>query len=250
MATLSSAKLASLESQAVAAAANHQCPPSSVQNAVKYSIDQVVALVLNAGFQGAGAVQMVAVIMAENGGSPKPFNCGVDSNGTIDMGLVQLNSGYHPAATAYNPQQALAQALSTSNHGTDFGKWCTAWADPSNCGHQLGALQPGSPAYGWLSRVTTAINQAGGISGTTWPSLVPTGFSTSGISVPNPLAGVAGAITSAANNAAKEFENLALIAVGAVLMLAAIAILLLLAFRKVGPGIGGAIKGLSPAGMV
>ena len=226
-------QLAILEQQAAQAAAAGSCPPSSVQNAVKWTIDQVAYQVIAAGFKGKGAAQMTAVIMAESGG--RPLACGNDGT-SIDMGLVQLNSAAHPHAltSAWNPQLALTQAYATSNGGTDFGAWCSAWADPkNNCGHQLGDIQQGGAAYQYLKAATAAVG-SGGIPAPSVPSL------------PNPLAGVAGAITTAANNAAKEFQNLSLIAVGTVLMLAGV-LVLLLAFRHVAPGAAGAIKALNPA---
>lgn len=58
----------------------------------KYTPQQVRILVHNAGFRGDDEVTMTAIVLAESGGDSDAV--GVNSNGTRDYGLAQINSSH------------------------------------------------------------------------------------------------------------------------------------------------------------
>jgi hypothetical protein len=67
-----------------------------------------------------------AVALAESGGDPHARN--VNTDGSVDRGLFQINSKAHPEvsdACAYNVFCATKAALRISNHGTDWTPWTT-----------------------------------------------------------------------------------------------------------------------------
>lgn len=92
--------------------------------------EQVASLVLASGFTD--PVRATAVVLGESGGDTgivSPRN----TNGTIDVGLWQINSGHFPGgaydagkidqAGAVNPVLATRFAYQLSKGGTDFSPW-------------------------------------------------------------------------------------------------------------------------------
>lgn len=104
----------------------------------------------------------VAVAMAESGGNTTA------ASSTDDYGLWQINAIHFPGGGPYlvnwaDPAVNAGYAIRISANGTDWGAWCTCYADPRRCGsiHPLVAPQPGSPAAGWVGPVLSAIGRVG-----------------------------------------------------------------------------------------
>ncbi len=217
--------------QSVLQLAPHTCPIANVKYEVQLSPAQLAALAHNAGFRGTGIVYAVAIALAESGGYV--YNCGVDANGTVDMGLWQLNSAYHSAQKAYVPSIAAAQAYAVSNHGSDFGAWCSAWRNPgADCGKPgLSAPQPGSPAAAQIPLALAAAATYGvdarsidsSLSGLA-PANNPVATA---IAKANPLSGIASALSSVGT----ELSGGGMMALGVLLILAAAVGLALMAFK-------------------
>lgn len=105
------------------------------------------------GDPGAEAIA-TAVALAESGGNTDI------TGGDGEIGLWQIlpsnltalgipvASGYQPAVNAY-------AAVQLSSNGTNWGPWCTCWADPANdCATgPLSRPQPGSAAAGELALI-------------------------------------------------------------------------------------------------
>ena len=92
--------------------------------ATALSAGQIKQYALNAGFTGSGADTITAIALAESGGNPNAFNPNDPSGGSF--GLTQINGVHQGAAmTLGNPQEALNQAFTISNGGTNFGPWST-----------------------------------------------------------------------------------------------------------------------------
>ena len=79
-----------------------------------------------AGFNGQSASTIVAIAQAESGLNPNAR--GINTSGSVDRGILQINNVYHPEVSdycAYNPQCAFQQAYRISNAGTNFTPWTT-----------------------------------------------------------------------------------------------------------------------------
>jgi hypothetical protein len=89
------------------------------------SVAQIGTVAAAAGFSGSGLVMAIAVALAESGGNPKATN--LDSNGTVDRGVWQINSVHaeYSAACDYDPSCAAGAAFSISADGTNWGAWVT-----------------------------------------------------------------------------------------------------------------------------
>ena len=101
------------------------------------TIARIGTVAAAAGFSGSGLVMAIAVALAESGGNPTATN--LDSNGTVDRGVWQINS-VHPEYSAscdYKPSCAAGAAFSISAGGTNWGAWVT---------YQHGAEIPFLPA--------------------------------------------------------------------------------------------------------
>ena len=89
------------------------------------SRSQVAAYAFASGFRGDALQIIVAIARAESGwdtSKTSPLN----SDGSVDRGLVQINSRAHsevPDSQCYNPQGAMAAAYRISKGGTDFTPW-------------------------------------------------------------------------------------------------------------------------------
>lgn len=97
------------------------------------SPEQIAQYAIKAGFRGDGAVKAVAVALAESGGRTDAVNRNSDKYRSIDRGLWQINSKWHPevsAAAAFNPAQAAAHAYRISNGGKSWSPWST-WKNGS-----------------------------------------------------------------------------------------------------------------------
>lgn len=85
----------------------------------------------NAGFSGESLVTAVAVALAESSCRPDATN--VNTNGSIDEGLWQINTihGY-PRSCTFDPQCNANAAYQISSGGSNFYPWCTY--EPPSCG--------------------------------------------------------------------------------------------------------------------
>lgn len=115
-----------------------------------YSYSDLEQIWIDAGGPQQYAAMAAAVAMAESGGRPDATN--VNSNGSVDAGLWQVNSihGYDPSSLL-DPLSNAKAAVSISNSGANFRPWCTAWSDNA-CGQKGGSyLGGGSRALGFLN---------------------------------------------------------------------------------------------------
>lgn len=91
--------------------------------------EQIAQHALAAGFRGDGAVKAVAVALAESGGRTDAVNRNSDKYRSVDRGLWQINSKWHPevsAAQAFNPATAARHAYRISSGGKSWSPW-SAW---------------------------------------------------------------------------------------------------------------------------
>lgn len=87
--------------------------------------DQIYGLAQNAGFSGQSADTITAIALAESQGNTNAIAYNDGGTGYNSYGLTQI-LGIHPGASnALDPQQALNQAYTISNGGTNFSPWST-----------------------------------------------------------------------------------------------------------------------------
>jgi len=90
---------------------------------------QIAGYASAAGFSGTGLQWAVAVALAESGGRTDAVGQNTDKHKSVDRGLWQINSYWHPEVTAaatFDPRQAAAAAFRISKGGTDWSPWVTA----------------------------------------------------------------------------------------------------------------------------
>ena len=103
-------------------------PPA---NGTTYSDDELAWIALNAGWKGDDAAIAVAIMKAESGGNPGINNAGMNSDGTVDHGLWQINdvhNGKLPGKNRYDP--AVNTQLARMVY-QDAGGW-TPWSVYNN----------------------------------------------------------------------------------------------------------------------
>lgn len=92
------------------------------------NVDQIANIAAGVGFKGDGLVKAIAVALAESGGNERATNTNSDRYRSVDRGLWQINSHWHPevsAAQAFNPATAARHAFRISKGGTDWSQWST-----------------------------------------------------------------------------------------------------------------------------
>lgn len=89
---------------------------------VQYTYAQLEGLWNQAGGNQQAANIAAAIAMAESGGN-STATC-VDSNGSVDRGLWQINS-VHGSQSTYDPMGNARAAISISNNGANFSAWTT-----------------------------------------------------------------------------------------------------------------------------
>jgi hypothetical protein len=127
-----------------ASAANPNVPASGAA----LSATTVAALAKSAGVPADQLAIAVAIAMAESGLNPSATN--VNTNGSVDRGLWQINNAAHPDVTdsaAFNPTTAAEDMLQISDGGTNWSPWVT---------YQTGAY------LRYLPTAEAAVNQLGG----------------------------------------------------------------------------------------
>jgi phage protein U len=103
---------------------------STVQGgSVNYNYAQLEGIWIQAGGNPQAAPMAAAIAMAESGGNSAAQD--LDSNGTVDRGLWQINS-VHGAQSTFDVMGNARAAVAISNNGSDWSAWVT---------YQTGAYQ-------------------------------------------------------------------------------------------------------------
>lgn len=121
---------------------------------------QVAQVAARAGFRGEALVKAVAVALAESGGRPRVTNTNHDKWNSVDRGLWQINSHWHPevsAAAAFDPNKAAQAAYRISNAGRDWHQWST-WNN-GTARAQLGRARIAAAGIG-SAKTTTGVQTA------------------------------------------------------------------------------------------
>jgi Lysozyme like domain len=108
-----------------------------------YGFVALMGLWVRNGGSVAAAPLAAAVAIAESGGWSGNFSA-LNSNGTRDIGLWQINSG-HGALASYDPNTNAHAAIKISGDGKNWRPWCTAYTDGA-CGTKGGAFDPTGPS--------------------------------------------------------------------------------------------------------
>ncbi len=97
-----------------------------VQAGTAIPVEQAAVYALEAGFTGDAVQTILAIAITESGFRPLANN--IDSDGSIDRGILQLNSHWHievSDAAAYDPAQAFKEAYRISSNESNFNSWNT-----------------------------------------------------------------------------------------------------------------------------
>jgi hypothetical protein len=172
-----------------------------------YTYAQLKALWIKNGGNPAAADIAAAVALAESGGNASAKN--VNTNGSIDRGLWQINS-VHGSQSTFDPIANVKAAINISNNGKNWSPWVT---------YTTGAFKK------FLSP-TTAANASGTPSGTTAGINIPGiggGISVSGVTsgIINTVLGMLGI----KGGLQDMFERLGLIILGFALVIMSIHLL-------------------------
>lgn len=93
------------------------------------SMGEVVTYARAGGFTGNAIRVIVSIAWAESGWQTQPKD-NKNSNGTVDRGILQINSIHDsnfPATSAYDPAKAFAYAFRLSRGGTYWGDWSATY---------------------------------------------------------------------------------------------------------------------------
>lgn len=112
--------------------------------AEQLTIPQALQAAKQAGFSAVSAPFIVAIALAETGGTLQthpqdninldPSLMGTAYYGSRDRGILQINNVAHPEVSdscAYDPVCAFAAAFKISSGGTNFGQWSTTNTNPA-----------------------------------------------------------------------------------------------------------------------
>lgn len=111
-----------------------------------YTFSQLEQLWIQAGGSVVYAPIAAAVAEAESSGYAGAYN--VNTNGSTDVGLWQINNG---GQGMYDPLANAKRAVQMSNNGTNWRPWCTAYSDGA-CGSRGGSyMASGTPALRYLA---------------------------------------------------------------------------------------------------
>jgi hypothetical protein len=117
----------------LASAETPVCSVASVQkpSGALLSAKDVAAIAHRAGFRGEDITMAVAVARAESGWNPKAVN-NANTNGTVDYGLMQINSIHEAILAGGNwadPEDNMKMAFKV---WTDSGTWNPTWSTVKN----------------------------------------------------------------------------------------------------------------------
>jgi hypothetical protein len=91
-----------------------------------YTYAQLVTIAKQNGFTGLSADIIAAIAMAESSGNTTAQH--VNADGTLDRGVLQINSYWHPEVSdtcAYDAACSFKQAYRISTYGQNFNPWVT-----------------------------------------------------------------------------------------------------------------------------
>ncbi len=150
---------------------------------------QIAQYAFDAGFRGGPLIVSIAVALSESRGLTTARH--VNTDGSVDRGLWQINSRWHPEvsnACAYNPSCAATQAHRIAAGGASWSQWATftsgaykafnsrataaaktvdkqlAPGGGPSVGTRIGTSLPGLP--GWLTAPAKAADILAGLAGT------------------------------------------------------------------------------------
>jgi hypothetical protein len=95
-------------------------------NAPVYVITNAITAAKDAGFSDKAINTIVAIAMAESCLNNNAQH--INSDGSIDRGILQINNKWHPEVSdscAYNEACAFQAAYAISKGGTDYSQWAT-----------------------------------------------------------------------------------------------------------------------------
>jgi hypothetical protein len=90
------------------------------------TMQQAIQNAQGAGFTGSSAQIIAAIAMAESSLDPSAQH--TNNDGSIDRGILQINSRWHPEVTdacAYDTACSFQQSLRISSNGSNFSPWST-----------------------------------------------------------------------------------------------------------------------------
>jgi Lysozyme like domain len=132
--------------------------------------DQIVNAAQSVGFSASGAQTIAAIALAESRGDTGAISP-LNSNGTRDYGIVQINSvhfseGAISQAQALQPIASLAYALRLSDNGTNFAPWSTFTSGAyrpflSSVSSSSATIADTTPGGSTVQSVTTFLNESG-----------------------------------------------------------------------------------------
>ena len=103
-------------------------PPSGAVEAAAFK--RYLPFAQGAGFSGQSLITIMAIAFAESGLNPANqatvSNPGHPDDGSIDRGILQINSHWHPEVTdacAYDPACSFKAAWRISQQGKNFNEW-------------------------------------------------------------------------------------------------------------------------------
>lgn len=182
---------------------------------------QIATYAKGAGFSGDGLVWAVAVALAESGGRTDAV--GVNSDGSRDRGLWQINSRWHPDvsdAQAFAPTSAAAAAYRISNGGKNWTPWA-AYTNQSAAGQ----LSRARVAAGQAADTATLLTDPGGDVLTQLAG--PVDAANALVSMAKSGAAVASAVVNAAEWIATPHNWVRIMEVGAGLALVTVAVIMM-----------------------
>lgn len=123
--------------------------PGSVDRTSSYSLNELLALAHYVGFKGQSQANVAAIALAESGGNPNASH--VNTDGSIDRGLYQINNRFHPDVSdscAYDPVCSTRAVMAMTGGGKTFSP------DPWNPSvdhwtSQLPKVEAAQKAGGW-----------------------------------------------------------------------------------------------------
>lgn len=95
--------------------------PGSSSPCQTLSISQLAQLARNAGFSGAGLVEIVAHALVESGGNTCAYNAGSGAAGVLQF--IPSTARGIGLSDPYDPQASFNAAYKLSRQGTDFSDW-------------------------------------------------------------------------------------------------------------------------------
>lgn len=143
---------------------------------VSYSPVTIAQIWERNGGNPSAVVSAVAVCLAESGGNTYAISPARDY-GLWQINITNFASQGINSVTVFDPDVNAKVAIRMSGNGTNWAAWCTAWADPSNCGHGfVNPPQPGSPAGNQIGTARAALGNLAGPTATANPSGVQDRF--------------------------------------------------------------------------